>query len=127
LKQGKLRAVNPLNGAPYDPDIPGMDSTDPMWSLAPSEQENAWELLGQLVRVNEVGYRQVSLQASSKHAAEAEAKNARQTRGFFTLREAAQELADAHSLNAAKILKQLIDCWRRPKFDPLVRLVPTEI
>ncbi len=111
LKQGKLRAVNPLNGAPYDPDIPGMDSTDPMWSLAPSEQENAWELLGQLVRVNEVGYGQVSLQSSGKHAAEAEAKSARQARGFFTLREAAQELADTHSLNAAKLLKQLIDAF----------------
>lgn len=21
----------------------------------------------------------------------------------------------------------VVDCWRRPKFDPLVRLVPTEI
>ena len=111
LEQGKLRAVNPLNGAPYDPDIPGMDSTDPMWSLAPSEQENAWELLGQLVRLNGAGYGQVTLQASGKHAAEVEARSARQARGFFTLREAAQKLARAHSLNEAKLLRQLIDAF----------------
>ena len=107
LSQGKLKAINPLNGAPYDPELPHLDPDDPMWSLDNAEHETALEMLGQLKRTNEVGLIGTSLQSTAAHAAEAAARDARQARGFHTLREAAQLLADAHGLNARSLLQQL--------------------
>ena len=107
LAQGKLKAVNPLNGAPFDPELPHLDPSDPTWALDNAEHEKALELLGQLKRTDEAGLVGTSVQSTAAHAAEAAAKDARQARGFYTLREAAQLLADAHGLNAQKLLQQL--------------------
>jgi hypothetical protein len=124
LRQGKLKAINPLNGAPFDPDLPHLDASDPMWSLSPQERENGLELLGQLVRTDEAGHRGSVLQSSAANAAAAEEQRARQARGFYTLREAAQRLADAHGLNASKLLKQLTAAFH--KGDLVVRDSETE-
>jgi hypothetical protein len=107
LAQGKLKAVNPLNGAPFDPELPHLDPSDPMWALDNAEHEKALEMLGQLKRTDLAGLVGTSVQSTAAHAAEAAAKDARRARGFYTLREAAQLLADAHDLNAQKLLQQL--------------------
>ncbi|CAN5859095.1 hypothetical protein BH11PSE8_BH11PSE8_27000 [soil metagenome] len=124
LRQGKLKAINPLNGAPFDPDLPHLDASDPMWSLSPQERETALELLGQLVRTDEAGHRGSVLQSSAANLAVADEQRARQARGFYTLREAAQRLADAHGLNASKLLKQLAAAFQ--KGDLVVRDSETE-
>ncbi len=107
LAQGKLKAVNLLHGAPYDPELSHLDPSDPMWALDNAEHEKALEMLGQLKRTDEAGLIGTSVQSTAAHAAEAAARDARQARGFYTLREAAQLLADAHGLNAQKLLQQL--------------------
>ena len=47
VKLGKLKAVNPYTGAPFDPDLPILDAGDALWSVSNSERERALELLGQ--------------------------------------------------------------------------------
>jgi hypothetical protein len=105
LRQGRLRAVNPLNGAPYDPALPGLDPADPMWALDAAERERALELLGQLVRTDDAGFSSVVLQSTKANVADARAKQERQARELYTLAEAAQLVADANGLAARALLE----------------------
>lgn len=47
LRQGELRAISQLNGAPYNPRLGGTPPSDAMWLLSSEEQAKALELLGQ--------------------------------------------------------------------------------
>lgn len=47
LRTGKLRAVDPLSRAPFDPAVPEFDAADPGWCLNEAECAHAFELLGQ--------------------------------------------------------------------------------
>jgi hypothetical protein len=107
LRQSKLRAVNPLNGAPYDPALANLNPADPKWSLDGAERERALELLGQLVRTDDAGFSSVVLQSTEKHGADALAKRDRQARGLYMLPEAAQIVAEANGLHARQLYEVL--------------------
>ena len=107
LRQGKLRAVNPYNRAPYDPALSHLDPADPMWALDAAERERALELLGQLVRTDDAGFTSVVCQSSTANAADAMEKQERQGMGLFTLPEAAQFVGDSIGISTRQLLSDL--------------------
>ena len=94
LKQGKLKATHPLHGVPYAPDLQGVDHTEPGWILSESERENAFELLGVLVRTTTAGRTVITLQHTDAHQADALKTATRHRELGYFLDEAAQAISD---------------------------------